>query len=112
VDALLAASRDGNFAALLTVLDPEVVLRADPVAVQMGASPEVRGARDVAETFKGRARVAQPALVDGSVGLVWAPGGRTRVAFSFTMTGSKIVGIDLIAAPERLRQIDPVILDA
>ncbi len=76
VDAFLAASRDGNFAALLALLDPDVVLRADSAAVLAGAPGEVRGAEAVAETFKGRARVAQPALVNGAVGAVWAPGGR------------------------------------
>src|SRR2546430_4196538 len=81
VDAFLAASRGGNFDALLAVLDPDVVVRADSAAVRMGASREVRGAAAVAKTFSGRARAAQPALVDGAVGLVWAPGGRLRVVF-------------------------------
>ncbi len=72
----LAASRDGDFDALLAVLDPDVVLRADPAAVQEGAAKEVRGAPAVADTFSGRARLAQPALVDGAAGAVWDPGGR------------------------------------
>src|SRR3989475_12828581 len=79
VDAFLAASRGGDFDALLAVLDPDVVLRADPAAVRAGASREVGGAAAVADTFKGRARAAQPALVNRAVGLVWAPGGRPRV---------------------------------
>src|SRR5713226_6270436 len=79
VDAFLAASRGGDFAALLTLLDPDVVLRADRPAVDMGSSKEVRGAAAVAETFSGRARVAQLALIDGAVGAVWAQGGRARV---------------------------------
>jgi hypothetical protein len=58
------------------VLDPDVVLRADRAAVHAGASREVRGAAAVADTFSGRARAAQPALVNGAVGLVWAPGGK------------------------------------
>jgi len=110
VGAFLAASRGGNFDALLAVLDPDVVLRADHAAVQAGASREVRGAVAVADTFKGRARAAQPALVNGAVGLVWAPGGRPRVAFGFTITRGKIVAIDLVADPERLRQLDLAIL--
>ena len=111
IDAFLAASREGSFDALLALLDPDVVLRADRAAVQAGASREVRGASAVAETFSGRARFAQPALVDGAVGAVWAPGGRPRVVFGFTITRGKIVAIDLVADPERLRQLDLAVLD-
>src|SRR5436309_4057058 len=75
VDAFLAASRGGDFDALLAVLDPDVVLRADRAAVQTGASEEVRGATAVARTFAGRARAARPALVNGVAGLVWSHGG-------------------------------------
>jgi RNA polymerase sigma-70 factor (ECF subfamily) len=111
VDAFLAASRNGDFDALLAVLDPDVVLRADQAAVEASAESEVRGAAAVADTFSGRARVAQPALVDGAVGLVWAVGGRPRVVFGITITGGKIVEIDLIADPERLRRLDLAVLD-
>src|SRR5205809_3982755 len=111
VDAFLAASRGGDFAALLAVLDPDVVLRADPAAVKMGATAEVRGAADVAETFKGRAQAAQLALVNGTAGLVWAAGGRPRVVFAFTIARGKIVAIDLVADPERLRQLDLTVLN-
>ena len=106
VDAFLAASRGGDFAALLAVLDPDVVVRADGVAVRMGASREVLGAAAVAETFAGRARAAQPALVDGVPGLVWAQGGRPRVVFGFTIVDGRIVEIDMVADPDRLRQLD------
>jgi RNA polymerase sigma-70 factor (ECF subfamily) len=111
VDAFLAASRGGDFVALLALLDPDVVLRADAAAVHIGSPGEVRGATAVAGTFAGRARVAQRALVNGAVGLVWAPGGRPRVVFGFTITGGKIVAIDLMADPEHLRQLDLVVLD-
>jgi len=111
VEAFLAASRGGDFDALLAVLDPDVALRADPAAVRMGAAADVRGAKAVAETFAGRARAAQPALVNGAAGLVWAAGGRPRVVFGFTITSGKIVAIDLVADPERLRQLDLVVLD-
>src|SRR5438067_316707 len=111
VDAFLAASRGGDFDALLAVLDPDVVLRADPAVVQAGASREVRGAPDVARQFSGRARDAQPALVNGSVGAVWVPGGRPRVVFGFTITRGKIVAIDLLSDPEHLRQLDLAVLD-
>jgi len=111
VDAFLAAARGGDLGALLAVLDPDVVLRADRAAVDAGASREVRGAPAVAATFSRRARFAQPALVDGAVGAVWAPGGQPKVVFGFTITSGKIVGIDLVADPERLRRLDLAILD-
>ena len=110
VDAFLAASRGGDFAALLALLDPDVVLRADPEAIRVGAAEEVRGATAVAKTFAGRARFAQPALVNGAAGLVWAPGGRPRVVFGFRIARGKIVEIDLVADPERLRELDLAIL--
>jgi RNA polymerase sigma factor (sigma-70 family) len=110
VDAFLAASRDGDFDALLALLDPDVVLRADCAAVQAGASSEVRGAPAVAKQFAGRARVAQKALVNGAAGLVWAPGGQPRVVFGFTIARGKIVAVDLVADPARLRQLDLVVL--
>ena len=111
VDAFLAASRGGDFEALLALLDPDVVLRADQAAVTTGASPEVRGATAVARSFSGRARFAQLALVDGSVGAVWAPGGRPRVVFGFTISEGRIVGIELLADADRLGEIDLVILE-
>ena len=111
VDAFLAASRNGDFNALLAVLHPDVVLRADPAAVRMGAAAEVYGAKPVAETFRGRAQAAQPALVNGTAGLVWIAGGQPRVVFQFTTADAKIVAIDMIADPERLRQLDLLVLN-
>jgi len=108
VAAFLAASRGGNFDALLAVLDPDVVLRADAEAVTIGAEDEIRGASAVAATFAGRARVARPALVDGAPGLVWSQSGRPRIVFDFILQNGKIVAIDLIADPERLQEIDLV----
>src|SRR5215211_7267930 len=107
VDAFLAASRQGNFEALVALLDPDVVLRADPAAVRTGAAAEVRGAAAVAGTFSGRAQTARPALVDGAPGAVWAPGGRPRVAFGFTVADGRILVIDLLADPERLALVEP-----
>ena len=106
VDAFLAAARGGDFDALLALLDPDVVLRADDAAVRVGASGVVRGAAAVAGTFCGRARVAQPALVDGMPGAVWAPGGRPRGVFGFTINAGKITAIDLIADPAQLDRLD------
>ena len=111
VAAFLAASRGGDFEALLKLLDPDVVLRADGAAVQAGAAGEVLGAPDVAETFSGRATAAQLALVDGAAGAVWAPGGRPRVVFGFTVRRGKIVEIELLADPVRLGQLDLEFLD-
>ena len=107
VEAFLAASRGGDLGALLALLDPDVVLRADAAAVQVGAPAELRGADAVADTFSGRARVARLALVNGAVEAVWAPGGRPRVVFGFTIAGGKIVAIDLLAD---LEQLDVVVL--
>jgi RNA polymerase sigma-70 factor, ECF subfamily len=112
VDAFLAASRGGDFDALLALLDPNIVLRADRAAVEAGAEAEVRGAPAVAGTFSGRARVARPALINGAPGAVWAPGGKPRVVFAFTFDGGRIVGIDLLAEPERIAQLDLSILES
>jgi RNA polymerase sigma-70 factor (ECF subfamily) len=109
VAAFLAASRDGDFDALLTLLDPDVVLRTDPAAAQSGAA-EARGAEAVSRTFAGRARAARPALIDGAAGLVWAPGGLPRVVFGFTVTHGKITAIDILADPEHLGRLEVEIL--
>jgi RNA polymerase sigma-70 factor (ECF subfamily) len=115
VDAFLAASRDGDLDALVALLDPDVVLRADRSAVPGGASREVRGAPTVAKqalTFsRRRARAAQPALVNGAVGIVVAPHGRLFAVLGFTITRGKIVEIDVIADPEHLHQLDLAVLD-
>jgi len=111
VTAFLAASRGGDFAALLALLDPDAVLRADPAAVAVGAEAEVRGADAVATAFSGRARAARLALVDGIVHAVWAQGGQPRVVFAFTITEGSVVAIDLLADPERLRDMDVTVLE-
>jgi RNA polymerase sigma factor (sigma-70 family) len=111
VDAFLAASRRGDFAALLALLDPDAAVRADRAAVETGASREVLGAAAVAETFSGRARAAQLALLDGFAGAVWAVGGKPRVVFGFTVEAGKIVEIELLADPEQLSRLDLAILD-
>jgi RNA polymerase sigma-70 factor, ECF subfamily len=114
VDAFLAASRDGDFDALLEVLDPDVVLRADRGAVPPGASRVVRGARAVAESALSFSRVApfaRPALVNGAAGLVAAPHGRPFSVMGFTVTGGKIVEIDILADPARLSRLDLAVLD-
>lgn len=112
VDAFLAASRDGDFEGLLAVLDPEVVFRADPAAVRMGSEPEVRGANAVAGTFKGRARGAQVAVVEGALGLVVVMGGRVRIVLRFTLAADRIAEISAVADPDELRMLDFAVLDA
>ena len=112
VEAFLAAARDGRFEALVALLDPDVVVRADRAAVQAGASEEVRGADAVAGTFSGRARAARPALVGGAVGLVWTQQGQPRMVFDFTIADGKVVQIELIADAERIRELEPTILGA
>src|SRR5215216_3724243 len=114
VEAFFTASREGNFAALLAVLDPDVVLRADVGGVPAGASRELHGAQAVAEqalTFSQFAPFARPALVNGAAGVVVAPRGRPFSVMGFTVSGGKIVEIDILADPARLRQLDLAVLD-
>ena len=110
VDAFLAAARGGDFAALLAVLDPDVVLRADRAAVDFGASSEVHGADAVAGTFSGRAKAAQLALLDGVPGLVWANRGQPQVVFDFTISDDRISTIEMVADAERLAELEVVVL--
>jgi RNA polymerase sigma-70 factor (ECF subfamily) len=112
VQAFLAASRNGDLGALVAVLDPDVVARADHAMVRTGAQPEVRGADAVAAMFFGRAKAAKVALINGVTGLVWAVGKRPQIIFSFTLTGGKITAIDLIGDPGTLSQLDLVALPA
>jgi RNA polymerase sigma factor (sigma-70 family) len=113
VDAFLAAARDGDFDALVAVLDPDVVLRSDRAALPASAPREVRGAPAVARrALVGRARAARPALVDGAVGVVVAPRGRLLMVLDFKIRGGKIVEIDAVAEPERLNQLDLALLDS
>jgi RNA polymerase sigma-70 factor (ECF subfamily) len=109
VDAFLAAARGGDLDALVAVLDPDVVLRADHGAVPAGASQQVRGARAVARgalAFSRLAQFAQPALVNGAAGVVAAAGGRPFAVMGFTVARGKIVEIDILADRTRLRQLD------
>lgn len=119
VSAFLAASRDGDFERLVAVLSPEVVLRADELAVRTAAArqgrgapelvPEIHGASRVANTFKGRARAAVPALIDGRPGAVWAVGGRVQSAFVFTIEDARIASIDIVMDPTHLAELDVTI---
>ena len=114
VDAFLAASRDGDFDALLAVLDSDVVLRIDGGAVRAGLSRKVRGARAVAEqtlTFSRLSPFVRPALVNGAAGVVVAPRGRPFSVMGFTIRGGKIVEVDILADPARLSRLDVSVFD-
>jgi RNA polymerase sigma factor (sigma-70 family) len=114
VDAFFAAARDGDFDALVAVLDPDIVLRADGGAAHPEATAEVHGARAVAEralTFARLAPYVRPALVNGVAGVVVAPSGRPFSVMAFTVAGGKIVAIDALADPERLARLDLTVLD-
>jgi RNA polymerase sigma-70 factor (ECF subfamily) len=106
VDAFLAAARGGDFAALLALLDPDVVFRADAAAMQLGATGEVRGAQEVASQYLGRAHGARTALVDGAVGALVAPAGRLLVALRFTIVNGRIAEINAIADYSHLDQLE------
>jgi RNA polymerase sigma-70 factor, ECF subfamily len=112
VNAFLAAARDGDFEALLEVLDPDVVLRRD--VVPLGGTREVRGARAVAGQALAYMRLGplmQPALVNGAAGAVAILDGEPFAVGAITVKGRKIVEIDILADPERLSRLDLTFLD-
>jgi RNA polymerase sigma-70 factor (ECF subfamily) len=112
-EAFLAASRGGDLAGLIAVLDPDVVLTSDTAAVPGGVARTIRGAQAVARGARvaaERSRYGRVALVNGAPGLVMAPGGRLVVALAFTFSEDKISGIDVIADPERLASLDIAVL--
>ena len=120
VEAFLAASRKGDFEALVTLLDPDAVLRADRAAVEeaianrdKGApllSAEVRGARAVAKALSGRATAAKLALIEGTPGAVWAPGGRPRALFAFRVMGDTVAEIEIVTDPSVVAALDVQVL--
>jgi RNA polymerase sigma-70 factor, ECF subfamily len=110
VDAFIRASRDGDFEGLLAVLDPDVVVRADAAAQQLGSLAEIRGAQAVAQAFKGRARAAKTALVDGQPGAAVVLGGQLRIALLVSFAGDRIAAIEAVADEEALAMIDLEVL--
>jgi RNA polymerase sigma factor (sigma-70 family) len=109
VDAFLAAARDGDFERLLTVLDPDVVRRVDPSATSLGVPQVLRGAQAVASgalTFQKLGYVARRALVNGGPGVVSFAGDEPVSVVGFTIAGGKIVEMDILTDPDRLRQLD------
>ncbi|HEX3286470.1 MAG TPA: sigma-70 family RNA polymerase sigma factor [Mycobacterium sp.] len=112
VDAFLAAARDGDFESLLAALHSDVVLRVDAAAA--GSAMTIRGAQAVAanaRAFSANARFAEPALVDGAVGIVVAPNGRLSLVLRFGVVGDEITEIDIEADPDRLRELRLAVLD-
>jgi RNA polymerase sigma-70 factor (ECF subfamily) len=107
VDAFLAAARSGDFDGLVAVLDPDVVFRADTGGVPPRARPPVSGAEEVARRILARgapfAPLARPAVVNGAAGLVVASPRRPIAVIGFTVAGGRIVAIDLVADPAKLR---------
>ncbi|MGI5128791.1 sigma-70 family RNA polymerase sigma factor [Pseudonocardia sp. CA-107938] len=113
VAAFLAAARAGDLDAVLAVLAPDVVRRADPAALPPGAPAVLRGARAVAEgtvLLAGRAADAELVLVDGAPGLVLAPQGRLAIAVTFTVRDGVIHAYDVLADPDRLATLDLALL--
>ena len=109
VDAFLAASREGDFAGLLAILDPDVVLRADAGAGPLGPSTVVRGAREViaqAQRFAPLGRFARPVLVNGGPGFLVARDGEPLALMAVTVHDGRITEMDVLADPARLSRLD------
>ncbi|MGW0068394.1 RNA polymerase subunit sigma-70, partial [Streptosporangium sandarakinum] len=109
VDAFFAAARDGDFDALVAVLDPEVVLRSDGGTARARHTVTFRGARTVAGqavTFRRFSPFVRPALVNGAAGVVVAANGRPLAVMAFTVTGGRIAAIDVLSDPDRLNRLD------
>jgi RNA polymerase sigma-70 factor (ECF subfamily) len=108
-EAFLAASRGGDLAGLLAVLDPDVVLHADPAAAPSGAPTVLHGARAVAYGARAasvRSSQSVVALIDGVPGIVYAPHGRAALVLAFGYHGDRISAIDVIADPDRLEALE------
>lgn len=114
VNAFFAAARDGDFVALVAVLDPDVVLRSDGGLARARHTVVIAGARTVAEqalTFGRLSPFARPALVNGAAGVVVAADGRPLSVMGFTVTGGKVLAIDVLSDPERLHKLDLAVID-
>jgi RNA polymerase sigma-70 factor, ECF subfamily len=113
VAAFLAASQQGDFDALLALLDPDVIFRADAAARRMtGVPDDRRGAHAVATGFVGRAQGARLAFIDGVAGWMWAPSGKPRGVFLFRVGDGRIVQISLVANAHHVEELDIVAMDA
>src|SRR3954452_19374661 len=106
VAAFLAASKDGDFTALLELLHPEAMLRYDASAAAMGSATDLRGADAVAAFLSGKARAARLVLVDGAPGWVWSLRGEPQVVFAFTVDDGVVTAIDIIGDRGRVAAFD------
>jgi RNA polymerase sigma-70 factor (ECF subfamily) len=106
VDAFLIASQQGNFEALLAVLDPSVVMRGDETAVRLGGPRQLSGSAAVAKAFVGRAQQARFVLVDGAAGIVVAPNGHLLLVLAVAIRDGRITAIEAIADPDRLMRFN------
>ncbi len=111
-EAFLAASKDGDFQALLAALDPNIVFRADAVAAKMGGEQEVRGAEAVAKLFSGRAQAAALAFIDGELGITVAPKGKLLLILALTFDGDRVSSIEAVADRSSLAEMQITALDA
>ncbi|WP_026415517.1 sigma-70 family RNA polymerase sigma factor [Actinomadura oligospora] len=106
VTAFLAASREGDFAALLTLLDPDAVQRGDRTATELGGPGRIEGREAMAEFWSGRAKAILPVVVDGVAGGMWQLRGVPQVVFDFTVRDGRVVAIDLVADPDVLASVE------
>jgi len=114
VDAFFAAAHEGDFEALVAVLDPDIVLRSDGGALRPGVTRIIRGAEKVAGQalmFAHLAPHVRPVLVNGVAGALIAPRGKPYSVMAFTVAGGRVVAIDVVADPERLRELDLTALE-
>jgi hypothetical protein len=111
VQAFLAAARGGDFAALLAVLDPHVVLRADAAVPALGGLQRLSGDQAVARAFLGKAQAARAALLDGAAGAVFISDGWLRGALEFVVSGGRITAVDVVSNPVVLDALDVVLLE-
>jgi RNA polymerase sigma factor (sigma-70 family) len=111
VQAFLAAAREGDFAGLLAVLDPDVVLRADAAVPALGGLERLSGDEAVARAFLGKARAARAALLDGAAGAVFVSDGRLRGALEFVVSGHRIAAVEVVSDPVVLDALDVVLLE-
>ena len=110
-EAFLAASRNADFEGLLAVLDPDVVIRGDEAAVRLGGQPGLRGARDVAKLFSGRAQAAKVAFINDAVGLMVAPKGKLLLVLTLAFDGDRITEIEAVADKASLGELDLKLAD-
>lgn len=105
VDAFLDAAKGGDFARLLHLLAPDVVVSADQAAIATGTPARLEGRDAVAAMFDGGARAALPVFVEGRAGAAWFHQGAARVAFDFTVRDGQVTGIVFRAAPETIAAV-------